>query len=71
MITVLASDGSLQLSLLFGGPVGLLLLALVTMTIRERRRAGDELLAAPPGADDDLRSDSTSPELTPQMSPPS
>ncbi len=38
MVTVLADHGSFTISLLFGGPVAVLLLALLTLTWRERRQ---------------------------------
>lgn len=37
-LTVLASNGSLSVSLLFGGPVIVMLLVLLAMTVRDRRR---------------------------------
>ena len=37
-VTVLASDGSLTSSLVFGAPVAMVLLALLVLTVRDRRR---------------------------------
>lgn len=37
-LTVFADHGSFSISLMFGGPVALLLLTLVGLTVRERRR---------------------------------
>jgi cytochrome c-type biogenesis protein CcmH/NrfF len=41
-VTVLATDGSLSTSLFFLGPVAMMLIALLVMTIRERRRERDD-----------------------------
>lgn len=41
-VFVLASDGSFGVSLLFFGPVALLLLALGALTLRDRRRARED-----------------------------
>jgi len=39
-VTVLADHGSFAVSLLFLGPVAVMLLALCVLTLRDRRRAG-------------------------------
>lgn len=42
-VIVLASDGSFGVSMLFFGPVALLLLALGALTLRDRRRPREDV----------------------------